>query len=72
VSEQVKEIIDIGFDNGASAAKLCGAGGSGFVLVLFEERNLENLKEAYRNYKIIFPKITSAGSQIIFRESHEN
>lgn len=72
VSEQVREIIDIGFDNGASAAKLCGAGGSGFVLILFEERNLQSLKTAYHNHKIIFPKITTTGSQIIFRELHEN
>ena len=72
VSEQVKEIIDIGFDNGASAAKLCGAGGSGFVLILFEEHNLQSLKTAYQNHKIVFPRITSTGSQIIFKESHEN
>jgi D-glycero-alpha-D-manno-heptose-7-phosphate kinase len=72
VSEQVKEIIDIGFDNGASAAKLCGAGGSGFVLILFEEHNLEKLKAAYQNHKIVFPKITRQGSQIIFKESDEN
>ena len=72
VSEQVKEIIDIGFDNGASAAKLCGAGGSGFVLILFEEHNLQSLKTAYQNHKIVFPRITSTGSQIIFKELHEN
>jgi len=72
VSEQVKEIIDIGFENGASAAKLCGAGGSGFILILFEEQNLQSLRTAYHNHKIIFPKITSTGSQIIFSESHEN
>jgi D-glycero-alpha-D-manno-heptose-7-phosphate kinase len=72
MSEPVREIIDIGFKNGASAAKLCGAGGSGFVLILFEEHNLENLKAAYRNHKIVFPRITSSGSQIIFKESHEN
>ena len=72
VSEQVKEIIDIGFDNGAAAAKLCGAGGSGFVLILFEEHNLQSLKTSYQNHKIVFPRITSTGSQIIFRELHEN
>ena len=71
ISEQIREIIAIGFDNGAAAAKLCGAGGSGFVLILFEENNLENLKVAFRNHKIMFPKITSRGSEIIFKESHE-
>jgi len=72
VSRQIQEIIDIGFKNGASAAKLCGAGGSGFVLILFEEKHLENLKASYRDHKIIFPKITGRGSEIIFKESHEN
>jgi D-glycero-alpha-D-manno-heptose-7-phosphate kinase len=72
MSDQIREIISVGFKNGASAAKLCGAGGSGFVLILFEEHNLENLKAAYQDHKIIFPRITGRGSEIIFKESHEN
>jgi galactokinase/mevalonate kinase-like predicted kinase len=71
-SERVREIIDIGFKNGASAAKLCGAGGSGFVLILFEEHILADLKTAFRDHKIVFPKITSEGSEIIFKEIYEN
>jgi D-glycero-alpha-D-manno-heptose-7-phosphate kinase len=72
ISEQIKEIIDTGFKNGASAAKLCGAGGSGFVLILFEEQNLENLKATFRDHKVIFPRITNKGSEIIFKETDEN
>ena len=72
ISEQVRHIINTGFNNGASAAKLCGAGGSGFVLILFEEQNLENLKVAFREHKIIFPRVTSRGTEVIFREQHEN
>ena len=72
ISPQIRNIIDIGFKSGASAAKLCGAGGSGFVLILFDEHNLENLKAAYRDHKVIFPRITNKGSEIIFMESHEN
>lgn len=72
ISEQVQDIIDIGFANGASAAKLCGAGGSGFVLILFDHKNLENLKVAFRDHKVIFPRITSKGTEMIFSEQHEN
>jgi D-glycero-alpha-D-manno-heptose-7-phosphate kinase len=67
ISESIEEILDIGLTNGASAAKLCGAGGSGFVLLLFEEKYLENLKQGFRNHKLIFPKLTSTGSEIVYR-----
>jgi D-glycero-alpha-D-manno-heptose-7-phosphate kinase len=70
-SDAVKKIIELGFANGAAAAKLCGAGGSGFVLMLFEENQLESLKKAFENYKIIWPKITNRGSEIIFKEIDE-
>ncbi len=68
VSPQIEEIFQIGFREGAAAVKLCGAGGSGFVLVLFEERNLERLKSAFRNHIVVFPKVTNDGSNIIIRE----
>lgn len=72
LSEKVRELVDIGLNNGASAAKLCGAGGSGFILILFEEDQLQNLKKAYQNHKIIFPKITRRGSEIIYKEFNED
>jgi galactokinase/mevalonate kinase-like predicted kinase len=67
----VEKIIKLGFQNGAAAAKLCGAGGSGFVLILFEEKNLESLKRAFTSYKIIWPRITYRGSEVIFEEVNE-
>jgi D-glycero-alpha-D-manno-heptose-7-phosphate kinase len=66
ISENVQEILDLGFANGASAAKLCGAGGSGFVLFLFDEKQIENLKCAFKNHKLIFPKLTSTGSEVVY------
>ena len=70
-SQLVEKIIELGFQNGAAAAKLCGAGGSGFVLILFEEKNLESLKRAFASYKIIWPRITNRGSEVIFEEVNE-
>ena len=70
-SQSVDKIIEIGFQNGAAAAKLCGAGGSGFVLILFEEKNIELLKRAFIGYKIIWPRITNRGSEVIFEEVNE-
>lgn len=70
-SQSVEKIIELGFQNGAVAAKLCGAGGSGFVLILFEEKNLESLQRAFVDYKIIWPRITNRGSEVIFEEVNE-
>lgn len=70
-SQSVEKIIELGFQNGAAAAKLCGAGGSGFVLILFEEENLEPLKKAFADHKIIWPRITNRGTEVIFEEVNE-
>lgn len=70
-SESVEEIIHIGFANGASAAKLCGAGGSGFVLILFDEQHSHRIKSALSEYKVVIPRIVSSGSKVIFRDLDE-
>jgi D-glycero-alpha-D-manno-heptose-7-phosphate kinase len=48
---------DIGF-------KLCGAGGSGFMLVLAEPDVLEDIKNSLDGYTFIHPRISPKGSQV--------
>jgi D-glycero-alpha-D-manno-heptose-7-phosphate kinase len=45
--------------------KLCGAGGSGFVLVLAEPSTLNEIQMELPELKIVFPKIETRGSQIL-------
>lgn len=66
--EIVDEIIQLGILNGARASKLCGAGGSGFVLLLCDQSKIEKLSSALRGFKIIKPRIVNEGSKMIFRD----
>ena len=52
LNPSVKKVIEMARSNGASAAKLCGAGGSGFVLVMCEPTNLENLIKTFKHYPV--------------------
>ena len=64
----VEEIEDRAYRAGASAVKLCGAGGSGFVLILFEAKRLRRLLEQLSSYSIIIPKLDHSGTVIIHQE----
>ena len=44
-SSGIDELIAFGLANGAESAKLCGAGGSGYVLFLGQPDGIENLKK---------------------------
>lgn len=62
VSAKLVEIVlnkfpDIGY-------KLCGAGGSGFMLVLAEPDELENIKNSLVGYSFVIPSISINGSTL--------
>ena len=78
LNPSVIEVIELAMNNGASAAKLCGAGGSGFVLVMCEPTNLENLMKTFIDYPVreisSIPHGTQSGpisweDQAIFKSS---
>jgi D-glycero-alpha-D-manno-heptose-7-phosphate kinase len=51
-TEEVFNTIKIGRDSGAIAAKLCGAGGSGFVLFLLGDTSQELFSQNFPNRKV--------------------
>jgi D-glycero-alpha-D-manno-heptose-7-phosphate kinase len=60
----IDEIIRIGLRNGALAGKLCGAGGSGFVLFLVAPDRLENFLKNYDKNLVILPNFEKQGIRI--------
>lgn len=59
--ESVNEVIKIVIKSGIQSFKLCGAGGSGFILVLGEPDELNNLRHNLFGYKTFQPKIDMDG-----------
>ena len=64
---KVEEVEFILKDFPEVAMKLCGAGGTGFVLLLAEPKTLKELKKAMPNHKTISPKVDHEGAKIINR-----
>jgi D-glycero-alpha-D-manno-heptose-7-phosphate kinase len=65
---RVDEISKIAMENGASATKLCGAGGSGFVLVLTEPECKQQITSKLGNLAVIFPRLDLLGTVILHQE----
>ncbi len=63
-SVEIGEIIQTGFDAGAISAKLCGAGGSGFVLFILGETSKELFASNFSNSKIQEIKLHDHGSEV--------
>jgi D-glycero-alpha-D-manno-heptose-7-phosphate kinase len=57
IDKALDKFSDIGF-------KLCGAGGSGFILVLAEPDVLEDIKNSLKGYMFIHPRISPNGSTV--------
>lgn len=63
----VEEVALILKDFPEVAMKLCGAGGTGFILLLAEPKTLRELRSAMPNHKTISPKVDHEGAKIINR-----
>lgn len=61
IDPEVNQIINHGYANGADAAKLCGAGGSGFVLLLAKPENIQGLKNAFPASQVVMPLFENNG-----------
>jgi D-glycero-alpha-D-manno-heptose-7-phosphate kinase len=58
----VESKINLGLSSGASAAKLCGAGNSGFILFLVPESNREEFKLKFKNEVLIQVSLNPHGA----------
>jgi D-glycero-alpha-D-manno-heptose-7-phosphate kinase len=63
--ENINHIINLALKNGVESLKLCGAGGSGFVLIMAEPQQLEELKGQLIGFKTFQPKIELEGAKLI-------
>ena len=57
VESVLGEFSDVGY-------KLCGAGGSGFMLILAEPDTLAQIKSSLTGYSVLHPKISMLGSSV--------
>lgn len=64
VHPEVSKIVQIGERHGAQAAKLCGAGGSGFVLFLTRPELMGNLQSAFSADQVVRPRIENEGVSV--------
>lgn len=61
---KINESIRIGLQNGALAGKLCGAGGTGFILFLVAPDRMENFLNNYDKNLVILPNFEKQGFRI--------
>ena len=67
-NNKINDLIDYGLRNGASGAKLLGAGGGGFILYLTLNKSDKNkLIKRLSAFKIVNFSVDNRGSQIIYR-----
>ena len=63
-SVEVTQVIQRGFSAGAISAKLCGAGGSGFVLFILGETSKESFSSNFLNSKVQEIRLHDQGSEV--------
>lgn len=61
ISSQAVEIMERAESLGAEAVKLCGAGGSGFVLILAKPENMESITSQFSESNLVRPKLFPKG-----------
>lgn len=62
---EVAEIISRLKQFGVGSYKLCGAGGTGFILAMGEPDEIENIKKGLTQYKLLNPEVSINGSEIL-------
>jgi D-glycero-alpha-D-manno-heptose-7-phosphate kinase len=65
----VDELISVCLNRGARAARLCGAGGSGFILLVSEENGRNELVRKLSDFNAFPIEISNHGSEIVVSES---
>lgn len=67
-NSSVKHIMQVAKESEIHSFKLCGAGGSGFVLVMADSTLLANFKKKLDGYKFLQPKIDLEGCKTLFED----
>ena len=65
----VDQISKICLKNGAYGTKLLGAGGGGFVLVLFPYKKKKKLMKKLKDYKTLEFRFENSGTNIIYQKN---
>ncbi len=65
------DLVERGLKSGASAAKLLGAGGGGFVLFFVEKANQTGFLDAFRGERVLHVKPDLAGVTTIYEEDNK-
>lgn len=65
-NQQIDEIYDVGMQAGAWGGKLLGAGMGGFVTFITSPSNVNNLKNAFKNYQLVELLPESSGAKILY------
>lgn len=72
ILSSANKILEKGLESGASAGKLLGAGGGGFVLFILDPVYLSNFLTAMKDYKILSIVPDSNGAKIIYEEDDKS
>jgi len=65
-STGINDLISFGLKNGAKSAKLCGAGGSGYVLFLGESEGLRNLANKVDSKTVLKFEFDTLGAKSVY------
>jgi D-glycero-alpha-D-manno-heptose-7-phosphate kinase len=63
---KINELLETGIRVGASAGKLLGAGGGGFILFLSEPERIDTIRKQFKDFVCFQPRIDFVGSTIIY------
>lgn len=67
---EVDELIEYGLKHGASAGRLCGAGGSGFVLFIAPDSRCEELRQALPQNLTVPIRLSKLGAEVLHSSLH--
>jgi D-glycero-alpha-D-manno-heptose-7-phosphate kinase len=65
-TEEINQMYQTAMDNGAIGGKIIGAGGGGFLLMMFPANKREKIRQSLIKYQELPFRFESGGSQIIF------
>jgi len=69
--DEHEDLIRQGMRSGATAAKLLGAGGGGFLLFMVEPDNAGRFSKSLSNFKLVKPGLDFVGATTIYREEKD-
>jgi D-glycero-alpha-D-manno-heptose-7-phosphate kinase len=68
---EVERLIGIGIASGAIAGRLCGAGGSGFILLISNPGGRQRILDLLKPFNAFGVEVSNNGSQVILEEDDE-